>query len=120
MHSLNPGEYTIHKEFWGSRMMDNTTLSKQKKLALIAHDACKQDLLEWASFNQDVLKDHQLFGTGTTGKMIADGTNLSIHHFRRIQETNRKMISSKLLIYNMMINNGTALAMRFDIYKSKQ
>ncbi|MGD9487384.1 MAG: methylglyoxal synthase [Calditrichaceae bacterium] len=57
-------------------------IKTRKRIALIAHDNRKNDLLEWAKFNRDLLSEHELFGTGTTGKMIADKLNLSVHRFK--------------------------------------
>ncbi len=45
-------------------------IGRQKKIALIAHDNKKADLLAWAKFNKDTLLKHQLFATGTTGKVL--------------------------------------------------
>lgn len=52
--------------------MQYTTLSigEQKRIALIAHDHKKKDLLEWARFNRHVLAQHIVIGTGTTGKLL--------------------------------------------------
>lgn len=54
------------------------TIGKQKKIALIAHDSKKQELVEWVEANQDILKNHFLCGTGTTARMIADKTSLPV------------------------------------------
>jgi methylglyoxal synthase len=43
---------------------------KRKKIALIAHDHKKPDLLEWVRFNKGTLVQHELFATGTTGKVL--------------------------------------------------
>jgi len=59
-----------------------TRLDSQKKIALIAHDARKQDLLEWAKFNRDALSEHVLFGTGTTGSLIAKEAQLQVTLFK--------------------------------------
>jgi methylglyoxal synthase len=40
------------------------------RIALIAHDNKKQDLLEWATFNQGTLAKHELSATGTTGGLL--------------------------------------------------
>lgn len=39
-------------------------------IALVAHDARKQEMIEWVTYNIEVLKKHNLFATGTTGKLI--------------------------------------------------
>jgi methylglyoxal synthase len=54
----------------------------KKKIALVAHDGRKQDLLEWVKFNVGTLGEHELYATGTTGKVIADETGLEVHRFR--------------------------------------
>lgn len=45
-------------------------LGKRKRIALVAHDHKKADLIEWAIFNKVELAKHELFATGTTGKLI--------------------------------------------------
>lgn len=47
-------------------------LSAVKNLALVAHDNRKPDLLEWAEFNKGTLMMHNLFATGTTGRLIEE------------------------------------------------
>ena len=41
-------------------------------IALVAHDARKQELVEWCKHNAKFLSEHNLFATGTTGKLIKD------------------------------------------------
>ena len=43
-----------------------------KRIALVALDNKKKELIEWAYFNKATLIRHGLFGTGTTGKLIED------------------------------------------------
>ena len=54
--------------------MDNT-----KKIALVAHDEKKHDLLEWARYNKQLLKQHELYSTGTTGKLLEQELGIEIH-----------------------------------------
>ncbi len=42
----------------------------QKRIALVAHDHKKKDLLEWAEYNKGSLARHDLCATGTTGSMV--------------------------------------------------
>ena len=42
-------------------------MEHDKKIALVAHDNKKQDLVEWAKYNRFLLSPHQVFATGTTG-----------------------------------------------------
>jgi methylglyoxal synthase len=41
-----------------------------KKIALVAHDNKKRDLVEWAKFNRDLLAHHKVYATGTTGEIL--------------------------------------------------
>ncbi len=59
-------------------MSDIRPLPNQKKIALVAHDGRKKDLLDWVKFNKTTLSNHFLFGTGTTGKMVSDETGLPV------------------------------------------
>lgn len=45
-------------------------MEHDKKIALVAHDNKKRDLLDWAKFNRDLLAHHQVFATGTTGALL--------------------------------------------------
>ena len=53
-------------------------LSSPKKIALVAHDSKKLDLLAWARFNREVLAAHELYATGTTGDLLAREADLEI------------------------------------------
>lgn len=54
--------------------MDHIKISMEhdKKIALVAHDNKKRDLLEWAKFNRVLLAHHRIFATGTTGTLLEE------------------------------------------------
>ena len=56
-------------------------MERQKSIALIAHDNCKSDLINWVQNNKDILVNHFLCGTGTTAKLIAEETHLPIRAY---------------------------------------
>lgn len=45
-------------------------MSNDKKIALVAHDSKKRDLVEWAKFNRALLECHKIYATGTTGEIL--------------------------------------------------
>jgi methylglyoxal synthase len=53
--------------------------SKMLRIALIAHDNMKDDLVEWARYNKTLLARHTLSATGTTGKLLQDELGLEVH-----------------------------------------
>ncbi len=52
--------------------MSHISTPTEKRIALVAHDNKKNDLLDWAEFNRDTLKEHKLFATGTTGRLLEE------------------------------------------------
>lgn len=58
-----------------------TSMKPSKRIALIAHDGKKNDLIEWVKFNKGTLENHHLFATGSTGKLIAEETGLKVTRF---------------------------------------
>ncbi len=52
--------------------------STAPRVALIAHDTCKDDLTDWATFNRGTLARCELYATGTTGQRVFEATGLAI------------------------------------------
>jgi len=57
------------------------TLPKRKRIALIAHDDRKQDLLEWVRFNKVKLSRHEVYATGTTGTLLQQELGVLVRAF---------------------------------------
>ena len=56
-------------------------MTARKRIALIAHDNRKPDLLDWARYNLAALGTHELYATGTTGAMLESGLGLEVTRF---------------------------------------
>ncbi|BCY19219.1 methylglyoxal synthase [Leptolinea sp. HRD-7] len=54
-------------------------MEPDKKIALVAHDNKKKDLLEWAKFNRDLLAHHKVYATGTTGELLEKELSIKIN-----------------------------------------
>lgn len=54
------------------------SLHARKRIALIAHDHKKAELVEWALYNKTVLRRHELYATGTTGKLIEENLDVPV------------------------------------------
>ncbi|ALS78399.1 methylglyoxal synthase [Planococcus kocurii] len=52
------------------------------KIALIAHDRKKDDLIQFATAYESILSQHTLYATGTTGQRVIDETDLSVIRFQ--------------------------------------
>lgn len=57
-------------------------MKKKKRIALVAHDQRKTDLVNWVMYNADELSQHELYATGTTGKVISEKCSLNIHRLK--------------------------------------
>ncbi len=64
------------------RQYHTVPLHEKKRIALIAHDRRKRDLLEWAQYNVGTLSKHILYATGTTGALLSRELDLEIHRFK--------------------------------------
>ena len=77
--------------FWLERLFDPKgklmeyniiPIQQKKKIAMVAHDNKKRDLLEWAKWNMDLLVEHELFATGTTGKLLEEILQVPVNKFQ--------------------------------------
>ena len=57
----NGGAVLTHKKI---------AMEHDKKVALVAHDNKKADLVEWAKYNRELLAHHRIYATGTTGEIL--------------------------------------------------
>ena len=56
-------------------------MNDRKRIALIAHDNRKLDLLDWALFNRGTLEEHELYATGTTGGLVEEALGIPVTRF---------------------------------------
>src|SRR5512142_2606739 len=61
---------------------DRIRMSSRKRIALVAHDSRKEDLLEWVGYNRAVLREHRLCATGTTGGLVQQRWDLPVTRCR--------------------------------------
>jgi len=54
----------------------------KKRIALVAHDSRKKDMVEWARYNKHLLEKRELFATGTTGTILEQELGLEIKKFK--------------------------------------
>jgi len=52
-----------------------------RRIAMVAHDNKKVDLLRWAEYNVGTLREHELYATGTTGTLLEYELGLKVHRF---------------------------------------
>ncbi len=68
-----------------------------KRIALVAHDNKKRDLLEWAKYNRTLLERHEIFATGTTGETLIRELGLAINRLQSGPLGGDQQIGSKIV-----------------------
>jgi methylglyoxal synthase len=63
-------------------MQKKIAMEPDKKIALVAHDNKKRDLLEWAKFNRNLLAHHEVYATGTTGDILEEVLGFKINRLQ--------------------------------------
>jgi methylglyoxal synthase len=69
----------MNSQIYSRHVMTTDIDAKTTGIALVAHDACKQAMLEWARFNRETLLAYTLYTTGTTGGLLARELDLNVH-----------------------------------------
>ena len=69
----------MQSNYYAQHVMDLEINKEAPGIALVAHDACKQAMLEWARFNRHTLSSYTLYTTGTTGALLAHDLDLKVH-----------------------------------------
>ena len=57
-------------------------VSTKKRIALVAHDMKKVDLLDWAKYNRALLAQHEIYATGTTGKLLEETLKIPVQKLK--------------------------------------
>jgi methylglyoxal synthase len=71
-------------------------MEHDKKIALVAHDNKKRDLLEWAKFNRDLLAHHAVYATGTTGQALENELGFPVFKLQSGPEISRSAPRSSM------------------------
>jgi methylglyoxal synthase len=71
-------------------------MEKIKRIALVAHDHRKTDLIEWVEWNWEILQRHQIICTGTTGKLVEEALLRKVNEHKKGAIDIRKLKSGPL------------------------
>jgi hypothetical protein len=63
---------------WRKNDAKAIAMARRKRIALVAHDNKKEELVEWAKFNSKVLAEHSLYSTSATGQLLKDRLGLKV------------------------------------------
>jgi methylglyoxal synthase len=69
-------------------------MKNKKTIAMIAHDNKKQDIVEWAEFNSNILIEHNIICTGTTGSLIELALKSKIGNLAKAKQLNITKLKS--------------------------
>ncbi|CAF3089519.1 unnamed protein product [Rotaria socialis] len=90
-------------------MVEHIVMPQRKRIAIIAHDNKKAELISCLKQHRKVLSRHDLFGTGTTGSLVEQALNLPVTKFRSgplggDQQIGAKIASQELDIIFFLID----------------
>lgn len=77
------------------------TIEEKKRIALIAHDSKKQELIEWSMRHKSELQQHSLCGTGTRARLITEQTGLTVKGFNSGPLGGDQQIGSRIVEGNI-------------------
>lgn len=63
----------------GDMAMKTALIPNKKRIAVVAHDNKKGDLLDWVKYNRGLLAKHELYATGTTGVLLEREVGIPVH-----------------------------------------
>ena len=69
----------MSSNIYARRVVDLAMERGTPGIALVAHDACKQGMLDWARSNRGTLSSYTLYTTGTTGSLLTSELDLKVH-----------------------------------------
>ncbi len=64
------------------KVMSEIKIRETKRIVLVAHDNMKKELLEWALCNKSILSKHELFATGSTGRIMVKALEMPVNCFK--------------------------------------
>lgn len=73
---------TCHTREMATTIMMDIESPAEKRIALVAHDNMKDEMLEWTAHHRTELSNHVLVGTGTTGRLVQEHTGLVVERLR--------------------------------------
>ena len=68
----------LENAYWAGTTAALVAMARREKIALIAHDNKKEELVEWARFNCKLLAEHSLCSTSTTGQLLKNKLGLKV------------------------------------------
>ncbi len=75
----------------------NIRMDALKRIALVAHDNMKRDLVDWARYNKSLLSRNTIYATGTTGRILEEEVGLQVHQLQTGPLGGDQQIAAKIV-----------------------